>query len=68
MGFFKSLGSLAGTVIGGVVGGAVELVGEATDSTLIKEIGQGVYKSSIKCCEMIGQAVDVLDVVGDDAK
>lgn len=58
MGFFKSLGSLAGTVIGGVVGGAVELVGEATDSTFIKEIGQGVYKSSIRGCEMIGQAVD----------
>ncbi len=58
MGLFKSLGSLAGTVIGGVVGGTVELVGGFTNIKLLREVGEGVYKSSIKGCEMIGQAVD----------
>lgn len=58
MSFFKGLGTLAGTVIGGVVGGTVGVVGEMVDSKFLKEIGEGVLHSSIRGCEIIGQAVD----------
>lgn len=42
MGFFKGLGELVGTVTGGVIGGAVQLVGEIVESDYIKDIGGAV--------------------------
>lgn len=65
MEIFKELGSLVGTVAGAVVGGAVAVVGQVTDSQVMKEIGEEVYKSSISAGHLIGQAADgVADVVG----
>lgn len=64
MGIFKELGSLIGTVAGVVVGGAVAVVGQVTDSELIKEIGGEVYKSSISAGHLMGKAADgAADVV-----
>lgn len=58
MGFFKELGSLVGTVTGAVIGGAVSVVGEVTDCDLIKDIGEGVFKTSVAAGNLVGQAAD----------
>lgn len=58
MGFLKGLGSLAGKVAGGVVGGGLEVVGEVVGSNLIKEIGQGVYHTTVNSTEMLGSLAD----------
>ncbi|BAU27099.1 hypothetical protein DFP93_104187 [Aneurinibacillus soli] len=67
MGFLKSLFSGAGEIVGGVVGGAIELVGEATNSDFIKEVGTGVYHATSKTGEIVGNiangAVDVIEGV-----
>lgn len=58
MGFLKGLGSLAGKVAGGFVGGGLEAVGEVVGSNLIKEIGQGVYHTTVNSTEMVGSLAD----------
>lgn len=58
MGFFKELGNLVGTVTGAVIGGAVTVVGEVTDCELIKDIGEGVFRSSVAAGQLVGQAAD----------
>lgn len=71
MGFIKNLGSMTGKLAGGVVGGAVGIVGEVTNSDFIKEIGQGVYQVSSKSGELIGDLAEgtvhtVVGVISDD--
>jgi hypothetical protein len=67
VGFLKSLFSGAGEIVGGVVGGAIELVGEATNSDFIKEVGTGVYHATSKTGEIVGNiasgAADVIEGV-----
>lgn len=58
MGFFKGLGTFIGTVAGEVVGGAVNIVGEVTDSDFIREIGDGVKVASKRAGETLGQAAE----------
>lgn len=73
MGVIKALGSFAGKLAGGVVGGTVELVGEVTKSNFIKEIGQGVYKASSKSGELLGRMAEgtvdtVVGTISDNTK
>lgn len=58
MGLFGDLGKLAGTIVGGVVGGATELVEDVVDSDFIREIGQGVNRVSVNAGKTVGQAAD----------
>jgi hypothetical protein len=48
MGFLKGLGKVTGHVIGGTVGGALEVIGELADSDSLKKAGKGV---SLKECQ-----------------
>jgi phage-related protein len=65
MGFLKDLGSFVGQVAGGVIGGAVELVGEATNSDFIKDVGKGVYQATSKTGELVGGlASGAYDAIG----
>ncbi len=71
MGFIKELGSFAGKLAGGVVGGAVEFVGEVTNNNFIKEVGQGVYQVSSKSGELLGRLAEgtvntVEGIISDD--
>lgn len=47
MRFLKRLGNVAGQVMGGAIGGGLEALGTAVDSNFIKEVGQGVYHSTV---------------------
>lgn len=58
MGFLKKLGSFAGEIVGGVIGGGVEAVGTAVDSNFLKEVGQGVYTATVKSAETVGSLAD----------
>ena len=58
MGFFKELGALAGGITGIVVGGAVHIAGEVTDSKFLKEVAEGVYQASAKSGELLGEMAD----------
>lgn len=58
MGIFSELGKLAGIIVGGVVGGTTELVGEIVDSNFIREVGQGVNRASVNAGNTVGQAAD----------
>jgi hypothetical protein len=58
MAFLRDLGQFAGKAAGFVVGGAVNLVGEATGSQFIKEVGDGVKKASEFAGDTLGQAAD----------
>jgi hypothetical protein len=65
MGFLKDLGSFVGQVAGGVIGGAVEVVGEVTDSQFIKDVGKGVYHATSRTGEIVGSlASGTYDAVG----
>lgn len=71
MGFIKKMGSLAGVIAGGVIGGGIELVGEITNSKFIKEVGEGVFNVSSKSGELIGNiaegAIDTISgMITDD--
>ncbi|MFC3747950.1 hypothetical protein [Paenibacillus sp. GCM10012306] len=64
MGFLKGLGSLAGQVVGGVIGGSIEIVGEVTNSNFIKEVGKGVHQTTARTGERLGSlASGTYDVV-----
>lgn len=58
MSFFKKAGNLVGTVAGGVIGGAVTLVGEVTNSNYVKEIGEGIFNASVSAGNIMGQAAE----------
>jgi hypothetical protein len=58
MGFLKDLSNVAGKVVGGVVGGGLEAAGTAAGSNFVKEVGQGVYKTTVKSAEMAGSLAD----------
>jgi hypothetical protein len=65
MGFLKGLGSFAGQVVGGVIGGSIEIVGEITNSNFIKDVGKGVHKTTAKTGELLGSlASGTFDAVG----
>lgn len=55
MGLLKELGSLVGEVAGGIVGGAVNIVGEVTGSEFIEEIGDGIKKASTFAGDKLGE-------------
>ncbi|MGE9213436.1 hypothetical protein [Exiguobacterium aurantiacum] len=50
--------SLTGKVIGTVIGGSVNVIGEMTDSKFIKDVGQGVKSSTEFAADTLGQAVE----------
>lgn len=58
MGFLKSLGSVVGKAVGTTVGGGIEAVGTAVDSNFVKEVGQGVYNSTVVSTETLGSLAD----------
>ena len=58
MRLLKGLGSFAGKVAGGVVGGGLEAVGTAVGSNFLKEVGQGVYNTTVRSGEMLGSLGD----------
>lgn len=53
----KDLGKLAGGMAGKVIGGAVRVVGEFTNSSYIKEIGDSTEKATTKTGELAGALV-----------
>lgn len=55
MSFLKELGSFVGEVAGELVGGAVNIVGDITDSDFIKEIGDGVKRGSAFAGDKLGE-------------
>lgn len=65
LGFLKELGTFVGAVAGEVIGGAVEFVGEVTDSDFIKDVGKGVCQVTSKTGEFIGSvASGTYDTIG----
>lgn len=58
MGFLKRLGSAAGKVVGGAIGGGLEAVGTAVGSDFVKEVGLGVYHSTVMSTETLGSLAD----------
>ncbi|GAX46183.1 hypothetical protein NIES4075_72040 [Tolypothrix sp. NIES-4075] len=58
MSFIKGLGKFAGQVVGGVVGGSLEVVGELVDSKAIKQVGKGVYQVAATSGEVLGSLTD----------
>lgn len=71
MGFIKGLGSFAGKVAGGIVGGAIEIIGDVTDSDFIKEVGKGVNQVSSRSGELLGSLAEgtvytVTGIISDD--
>lgn len=48
-----------------VVGGAIEAVGEVTNSNFIKDVGKGVNKATVKTGEIVGNIADgMYDAIG----
>lgn len=72
MGFLKDLGNFAGELVGEVVGGAVKMVGDATDSDFIREVGDGVNQATRATGALLGDVAEgTVTVVGgmiDDDK
>lgn len=71
MGSIKDFASIAGKLAGGVVGGAIEIVGEVTNSNFIKDVGKGVNQVSSRSGELLGNLVEgtvdtVTGVISDD--
>lgn len=58
MGFLKKLGVTAGNVAGNVLGGSVKIIGKAVDSDFIKEVGNGVQKSTKNTGRVVGQVAE----------
>jgi hypothetical protein len=58
MGLLRDVGKFAGQAAGFVVGGAVNVVGELTGSTFVKEVGDGIKKTSEFTGDIVGQVVD----------
>lgn len=58
MGFFKELGQGAGWLVGEVTGGIIKGVGEATGSTFIQEVGDGVKSSTKFVGEQLGNVAE----------
>ena len=58
MGFFKELGQGAGWLVGEVTGGIIKGVGEATGSTFIQEVGDGVKSSTEFLGKQLGNVAE----------
>jgi hypothetical protein len=58
MGFLKGLGKVAGHVVGGTVGGALEIVGTLVESEALKNAGKGVHEIAAQSGEAIGSLAD----------
>ena len=58
MGFLKGLGKVTGHVVGGTVGGALEVIGELADSDSLKKAGKGVYQVAATSGEVLGGLAD----------
>jgi tetratricopeptide (TPR) repeat protein len=58
MGFLKGFGKVTGHVIGGTVGGALEVIGELADSDSLKKAGKGVYQVAATSGEVLGGLAD----------
>lgn len=58
MGFLKGLGKVAGHVIGGTVGGALEVAGTLVESEALKKAGKGVHEVAAQSGEAIGSLAD----------
>jgi tetratricopeptide (TPR) repeat protein len=56
--FLKGLGKVTGHVIGGTVGGALEVIGELADSDSLKKAGKGVYQVAATSGEVLGGLAD----------
>ena len=65
MGLIKSVTRAAAKVTAEVVGGAIEVVGEVTNSNFIKDVGKGVNKATVKTGEIVGNIADgTYDAIG----
>lgn len=58
MGFFQDLCGGIGTIVGGVIGGAVSVVGDIVGSDTIREIGVGAYKVTANTGKKVGKFAD----------
>ena len=58
MGFLKGLGKVAGHVVGGTVGGALEVAGTLVESEALKKAGKGVHEVAAQSGEAIGSLAD----------
>ena len=58
MGFLKGLGKVAGHVVGGTVGGALEVAGTLVESEALKKAGKGVHDIAAQSGEAIGSLAD----------
>lgn len=65
MGLIKSVTGAVAKVAAEVVGGAIEVVGEVTNSNFIKDVGKGVNKATVKTGEIVGNLADgTYDAIG----
>jgi len=64
MGFLKELGKGAGSLVGGVTGGLIKGIGEATGSTFIQEVGDGVKSSTEFVGKQLGNVAEGVWNVG----
>ena len=55
MGFLKKAFAITGEVTGKVIGEGIKLIGNATDSDFLKEVGEGVYQTTKNSGEILGQ-------------
>lgn len=65
MGLIKSVTGAVSKAAAEVVGGAIEAVGEVTNSNFIKDVGKGVNKATVKTGEIVGNLADgTYDAIG----
>ena len=65
MSLIKLVTKAAAKVTAEVVGGAIEAVGEVTNSNFIKDVGKGVNKATVKTGEIVGNLADgTYDAIG----
>lgn len=58
MGLGKWVGAFTGKAVGGAIRFGTDLVGNATGSTFIKEVGQDSERITARTGELVGQAAD----------
>ena len=58
MGFLKDFGKAVGVLGGAVIGGTIEMVGEATNNNFVKDVAHGVYHVTANTGEMLGSLAE----------